>query len=89
MANFENDTTKAIRAMMCCLVDDPAQLEFEVEPLFDGDGGLRQITIKVMAGEETGKVLGRRGALADATRVWLNAIGAKEGIEYDFRVVGD
>ncbi len=64
------------------IVDDPDSVVVEVEP---GRGGL-SLRLHV-APSDMGRVIGRRGRVAQAIRTVVRAAGAKEGVEAEVDIV--
>jgi predicted RNA-binding protein YlqC (UPF0109 family) len=65
------------------IVDEPDQVVIEME---DGRRGDVRLSLRV-APDDMGKVIGRRGRVAQAIRAVVRAAGAREGIEVGVDIV--
>lgn len=66
------------------IVDDPEAVVVEVEE------GRRGVELKLyVAPEDMGRVIGRRGRVAQAIRTVVRAAGAREGIDTTVDIVDD
>jgi hypothetical protein len=64
------------------IVDDPSAVRVEVE---DGHGG---VTLRLhVASDDMGKVIGKRGRVAQSIRTLVRAAGAREGIGVNVDIV--
>lgn len=64
------------------LVDTPAAVEVSTIT-----GAVTTIVKLKVAGAEVGQVIGKRGAIADAIRVLLSAVGAKQGRRIHLEII--
>ncbi len=64
------------------LVNDPSQVEVEVVP----DGNFLVIRLHVAA-EDTGRVIGKDGRVANAIRMLLRAMATNEGKRVTLKIV--
>ncbi len=67
---------------VCALVDHPEQVE--IEPVESTQTTILEVTV---ARDDVRRLIGRRGRTADAIRVFLTNIGAKEGRQYILEIV--
>ncbi|MDQ1413658.1 MAG: uncharacterized protein QOE07_2246 [Acidimicrobiaceae bacterium] len=65
------------------IVDEPDQVEIDME---EGRRGDVRLSLRV-ATDDMGKVIGRRGRVAQAIRAVVRAAGAREGIEVGVDIV--
>jgi predicted RNA-binding protein YlqC (UPF0109 family) len=65
------------------IVDDPDAVEIDVEERRNGGVELRLH----VAPDDMGKIIGRRGRVAQAVRTVVRAAGAKEGVEASVDIV--
>ena len=64
------------------IVDNPEAVEIEAEP------GRRGVNLRLhVAPDDMGKVIGRRGRVAQAIRSVVRAAGAREGVEAQVDIV--
>ena len=64
------------------IVEDPDAVEIEV------DEGRRSVTLRLrVSPSDMGRVIGRRGRVAQAIRTVVRAAGAKEGVEAEVDIV--
>jgi uncharacterized protein len=64
------------------IVDDPAAIQVDVE---EGRGG---VTLRLhVAPDDMGKVIGKRGRVAQSIRTLVRAAGAREGIGVNVDIV--
>jgi len=64
------------------IVDDPDAVEIEAE------NGRRGVNLRLhVAPDDMGKVIGRRGRVAQAIRTVVRAAGAREGVEAQVDIV--
>lgn len=66
-----------------CIVDDPDAVEITVE---EGRRGEVRLSLRVSP-DDMGKVIGRRGRVAQAIRTVVRAAGAREGIDVNVDIV--
>ena len=65
------------------IVDDPESVVIEVE-----EGARNRVDLRLhVAPDDMGKIIGKRGRVAQAIRTLVRAAGAKEGVEANVDIV--
>lgn len=73
-----------VEAIVCALVDDP-----EVVEVSEIQGHHTHVIVVDVAKEDRGKIVGRRGATADAIRTILKAASGRDGKRYILEIIED